>query len=186
MSDFWKDMEGVYSGDNKTLNDFLEGKPFEGTQFKSVRQLTNQSKDASSLFLPQPAGARVRFVANLGSVLTYDNVPDPKVEGTVVTVKTAEGNCTDLDGRVFVSWDDGVFRPILAQHLRPSGINKKRARSVRMYAASLGDISSMFSMTGSSNELVHKATQDLWAVRQDGAGFSIERLFDGTGKPLKV
>lgn len=182
--DFWKGMEGAFSGHNGSLNDYLEGKPFEGNQFKSVRQLTATGRHATALPLPQPAGARVRFIANLGSVLTYDDVPDPSIEGTVVTVKTADGHLTDLNGRVFVSWDDGKFRPILAEHLRISGINKKRARSVQMHVSSLGDISSMFSMTGSSDELVHKATKDLWAVRQDSHGFSIERLFDDTGKPL--
>jgi hypothetical protein len=185
MSDFWKDMEGVYSGKNGSLNDYLEGKPFDGTQFKSVRQLVGKQKEA--LPLPAAAGTRVRFVANLDSVLTYPEIPDPQIEGTVVTVKAASGeHITDLDGRVFVSWDDGKFLPILAEHLRAASMNKKRARSVRMYVSNLGDISSLFSVTGSSDELVHQATQDLWAVRQEGTGFSIERLFDDSGKPLKV
>jgi hypothetical protein len=187
MGDFWEDMSGAYLGNSTSLNDFLEGTPFDGDQFKSVRQLADLYKKSGAIPLPQAAGTRVKFKANLNSVLSYADVPEPSVEGTVVTVKTAEGPKTDLDGRVFVSWDDGKFRPIFAEHLKLSSSNKKRAMSVKMHVSNLGDLSSMFTVLGSSSdELVHKATQDLWSVRKDGEGYSIERLFDDTGKPLKV
>ena len=157
-----------------------------GTQ--SVRALTDAMRLSKALPLPQEAGTRVRFIANLGSVLTYDDIPGCGVEGTVVTVKSADGNVTHHEGRALVLWDDGKFRPILAEHLRLSSVAVKTASSYRMVVADLGDISSMFVTAGSgkdADELVHKATKDLWAVRKDGKKFVIERLFDDTGKPLK-
>jgi len=41
-------------------------------------------------------------------------------------------------------------------------------------------------VTGSRDELVHKATKDLWSFREDGGQFVIERLFNDSGDPLKV
>jgi len=40
--------------------------------------------------------------------------------------------------------------------------------------------------SGNNDELVHKATKDLWSFHQDGDNYVIERLFDETGEPLKV
>lgn len=37
----------------------------------------------------------------------------------------------------------------------------------------------------SSDTLVHKSTNDLWALRQDGGSYFIERLFQDNGQPLK-
>ena len=33
--------------------------------------------------------------------------------------------------------------------------------------------------------LVHKSNRDLWALKQEGGKFFIERLFDDSGNPLK-
>lgn len=186
MGDFWKEMEGAFLGNNSSVDEYLGGKPLEGASFTSMRNLAEQYRQANALPLPQPAGARVRFVANLGSVLTYEDIPDPAVHGTVVTVKTAEGKRTDLNGRVFILWDDGKFRSILAEHLRLATTNKKRARSVRMVVSDLGNLASFFGTTASADELVHRATQDLWAVKKDGESYVIERLFNEDGAPLKV
>jgi len=149
----------------------------------AVRNLLEQPKAALSL--PVTAGSRVAFVANLDSVLSYSDVPHPACEGSVVTVKTAFGPATSQDGRVFVMWDDGHFRSIRAEHLKP-GSPRKTANNFRMVVADLGDISSMFITAGGGDELVHKATKDLWAVKKEGGQYVIERLFDDTGKPLKV
>lgn len=159
---------------------------FGSRHFSSMSELTDMGRAAKGLQLPQIAGTRVRFVANLGSVLTYDNVPDPKIAGTIVTVKTAEGPLTDLDGRVFVAWDDGEFRPIQAEHLRLAGPSRKHASTVRMVVGSLGDISGMFVTAKNGDELIHKATKDLWSFQRKGDNYVINRLFDDTGKPLKV
>ena len=183
--DFWEEMAGAYVG-SEGVDSFFQGREIGGGFYNSMQGLTDKGKSASALPLGQVAGTRVRFIANLGSVLSYDNVPDPKIAGTVVTVKTADGPKTDLDGRVFVAWDDGVFRPILAQHLRLAGPSNKKSSMVRMVVGNLGDISSLFVTASRDDELVHRATKDLWAVKKDGGNFVIERLFDDTGKPLKV
>ena len=36
-----------------------------------------------------------------------------------------------------------------------------------------------------SDTLIHKSTNDLWAIGQDGGDFFIERLFQDNGEPLK-
>ena len=192
--DFWEDMQTAFVRDSsmdKLLEDVpMEGTPFEGEHYTSVRELADSERRKRALLLPVDAGTRVRFVANLGSVLTYPDVPDEGVEGTVVTVRTAGGDRTELDGRVFVSWDDGKFRSILAEHLRPSRRNKRQARSVRIVTSNLGDLSSVFAPAmgahAKSDDLVHKATKDLWSFRQEGGQFVIERLFSEDGAPLKV
>ena len=37
----------------------------------------------------------------------------------------------------------------------------------------------------SSDQLINKSTQDLWAIRKNGDEFFIERLFQDDGEPLK-
>jgi hypothetical protein len=37
----------------------------------------------------------------------------------------------------------------------------------------------------SSDTLIHKSTQDLWALRKVGEEYLIERLFQDNGQPLK-
>lgn len=184
MDDFWDEMRSAFTVDS-AIDTVLQERTLEGPRSKSVRSLTDKEKVASTLPLPQESGTRVRFVANLGSVLTYEDPPPGKMEGTIITVKTAEGNINHREGRVFVLWDDGVFRPILAEHLRRAPRKTRVANVVRM-AGGLGDLSGLFASTSRDDELVHRATKDLWAFRQDGDQYVIERLFDDTGKPLKV
>ena len=124
------------------------------------------------------------FASNLGSVLTYDNPPLPQTTGTVVTVRTAYGDSTTHEGMVFVKWDTGEFGAFNPHHLYPSKI--KQAKSVSFRVSNLGDLSSLFANSKKEGELVHKATQDLWSFKKTENGFSIERLFDDSGEPLKV
>jgi len=184
--DEWRNAFDIESG----IEEFLEGTPFEGEQYTSVRELTDKERSKRALLLPVDAGTRVRFVANLGSVMTYPDVPGEGVEGTVITVRTAHGDSTSLEEKVFVMWDDGKYRSVFAQHLRPSHNKNKHARNVRMVVSDLGDLSAFFEParvgSGKGEDLVHKATQDLWSFRQEGEQFVIERLFTEDGDPLKV
>jgi len=181
---FWEEMRSAFTVDS-AIDTVLQEQSLEGPRSTSMRSLTDKGKAANALSLPQHSGTRVRFVANLGSVLTYDDIPGDKMEGTIITVKTAEGHINHRDGRVFVLWDDGQFRPILAEHLRRAPRKTRVANVVRM-AGSLGDLSSLFGSTSRDDELVHRATKDLWAFREERGQYVIERLFDDTGKPLKV
>lgn len=135
---------------------------------------------------PVKAGTRVCMVPGLRAMLAYTSPPDPGVAGTVVLVKTSSGNMTESQGRVFVAWDDGKFRAIHQSHLCPANTGRKLASNVSQKVASVGDLSEMFSVSRkASDELIHKATKDLWSFRKGTDGFVIERLFDDTGKPLK-
>ena len=164
----------------------LQGKELESPRFSSLRRLTDAGRTAAALPLPVNAGTRVAFIANIGSVLTYSDPPPDGIDGTVVTVRTGSGNATAQDGRVFVLWDDVKLRGIMAEHLRRAKVTSRQAQNVRMVVSNLGDLSSFFASGGRQDELVHKATKDLWAFKKDGDQYVIERLFDDTGKPLKV
>lgn len=54
----------------------------------------------------------------------------------------------------------------------------------RRKIASLGDLDNFLRV--SSDTLVHKIQQDLWALKKEADGqFYIERLFDDSGEPVK-
>ena len=50
--------------------------------------------------------------------------------------------------------------------------------------ASLGDLSGFLRL--SSDLLVHKSSKDLWSVSKTADGFTVNRLFDDDGKPIKA
>lgn len=185
--DFWASLTENSSSRLLTtaMDTHLSGKAL-GESFEGVRALTDAGRAKQALMLPVEVGTRVAFVGGVGAVLTYENPPEAGSMGSVVHVKSAGGNLTSHGGKVFVSWDDGRFLPVHAEHLRlagqPAGRVKRQA-SVRRIA-SLGDLTAFFTKVG-TDTLIHKSTRDLWAVRQDGRGFLIERLFDDTGEPLK-
>jgi len=165
----------------------LKGKTLNEGQFSSVRGLTDTGRQAWQVQIPVEVGTKVEFVANAGSLLTYSDAPDPGAVGKVVTVKSGSGVTTSHNGMVFVEWNDGVFRPIHAEHLKLAKGQKRKGSPNLMRVASLGDLGDIFGKWGAEPDvLVHKATKDLWGVSQDGAGFVIERLFDDDGSPLKV
>jgi len=183
---FWEDMQNAFVADS-SLDLHLQGKTLGGKQATSIRELTEAGRLAHALSLPSEAGTRVRFESNIGSILTYDDVPGPNAEGTVILVKTAMGKKTSHEERVFVLWDDGNFRAIMAEHLRPASTITRRSRNFRMVVSDLGDISNLFTaVIGQADELVHKSTQDLWSFKKNGDDFVIERLFNDTGSPLKI
>jgi hypothetical protein len=188
MSEFWDKLTQGFEGRVSTsLDSYLGGRDLEGDHFNSVRLLSDTGRSKAALELPIKAGTRVTFMNNLGSLLSYENPPNHKMEGSVVTVRTADGDTTYHEDRVFVLWDDGVFRPIHREHLRRAAGNKKRASNVRMVMANLGDISMFFnSADNNSGDLVHKATEDLWSLDKDGDSYVLSRLFDDDGEPLKI
>ena len=186
--DFWDNFlrEGALgeTEDSDSMNTFLTGKPLGGERFTSMQSLTDKGRAAMALQLPVAAGARVMFTGNLGAVLTYADPPAPGSFGTVVEVKSASGKVTAHDGKVFVKWDDGEFRSIHAEHLRPAqGTKRRGAKLARMRVASLGDLTEFLKVA--DDTLIHRSTRDLWGFHRDGGEYIIERLFDGSGEPLK-
>jgi hypothetical protein len=135
------------------------------------------------------SGDRVSFSRSVDALLSYDrsSLPGTKVLGTVVLCKVAgRHKVADNTGRVFVRWDDGKFQPMDPAHLRRATSNRRVAQSFTFKVASLDEIVPAFSTTASDNELVQKATKDLWSFRQEGSQYVIERLFDDNGKPIKA
>ena len=102
-----------------------------GEAFESVRHLTDRSREAAALPLPVSAGTRVSFAGSLGAVLSIDDPPAPGAEGEVVTVRSANGDITHHEGKVFVKWDDGKFRSVYAQHLRVASDLKSQFEKVK-------------------------------------------------------
>lgn len=66
--------------------------------------------------------------------------------------------------------------------VQPWGEPSKTATRERRKVASLADLKA-FQRIGSGT-LVHKSTQDLWALKREGEDYVIERLFQGD-EPLK-
>ncbi len=130
-------------------------------------------------------GMRVAFFSSMESFLTYTNPPAKGSCGTVVQVKCASGNTTSDGDYVFVKWDGGGFLPVLRRHLRVTSTNTRRANDITFQTQNLAVVFASYSLVG-KDELVHKATRDLWSFRKDADEYVIERLFDNNGNPLKV
>lgn len=183
---FWDDfLLGQQTRTASSLDAHLDAREAEMAG-KGLRVLTDQGRAAAALPTPVLAGTRVSFIVNLGSVLSYPDPPAADAEGTVVMVRTAEGDQTGMDDFVFVKFDDGKFIAAHREHLRRARKNKTASTFARR-VSSLGDLSGFLRWGGEEDELVHKATRDLWSFQQTGEGdYIISRLFDDTGEPLKV
>lgn len=185
-SDFWAGLTLGQPSITSSLDTYLQEREEEHLS-RGMRVLTDAGREAAALPVPAKSGLRVSFLTNIGSVLSYPDPPDPDSGGTVVMVRTAEGDQTGMGDMVFVKWDDGKFMAMHREHLRKAKSNKKLASNFVRTALSLGDLTGFFHASQEDNDLVHKATKDLWSFTKspDGA-FVISRLFDETGDPLKV
>ena len=128
--DFWTSLAAGHSNTTlaSAMDSHLSGKSI-GESFGGVSRLTDKHRQANALSLPVEAGTKVVFAGGLGAHLTYDDVPADGVMGEVVKVKSATGEITHHDGKVFVKWADGKFRPIHAEHLRLAGQGKSGRRA---------------------------------------------------------
>jgi hypothetical protein len=132
-----------------------------------------------------PSGTRVAFSGGLSALLSYPDPPEKGETGTVVMVRTAMGDATEQDGMVFVKLDSGRLAALHRDHLRRAPTATRTAQAYRMTVA-MGDLTDFMKSAGGGDDLIHKATKDLWKLSKSGGEFVIERLFDETGKPLKV
>lgn len=181
--EFGADLDWGRTGEMDRL---LQGSDVEASV--TMYDLTDKGRSQNALSAPYEAGQRVTFAGgNIGAVLSYEDVPEDGVGGTIILVKAGDGKKTADGNMVFVQWDDGKFRPIFAEHLRVSSGGEKRASSFVIRVADLVTLSDLFVQHKSADdELIHRATKDLWSFRQSEDGFIIERLFDYNGDPLKV
>lgn len=164
------------------------GRVMGGEQLSGVLNLVIP-KGSPRLVWPPQGGDRVAFATQMDAQLTYRRPPEPGATGTVLKIRTASGDTTHQDGQAFVKWDTGDFSVIHRDHLYqiPEGARIASADSYRITVASLGNISAFFQpVAGIGPDLVHKATQDLWALSKGTEGYTLERLFDAEGDPLKV
>jgi hypothetical protein len=178
MTDFWQDLVDSMAK-SSPMDAYLSR---AASNHRTVLDLSDKGRQQSAVPLATPSGTRVAFRAyNMGLVLTYPKIPAKGTEGTIVMVRTSSGDRTHANDHLFVKWDDGEFFPVHREHLRVVG---KVNTSIR--AASLLDLTDFY-RTASEDELIHKASKDLWSVKQaDDGSYLIERLFDESGGPLKV
>lgn len=127
MSDFWKTLAGNSSSQLLTgsMDSLLSGRA-NGEDFEKMRVLTDTYREANALELPVEAGTKVSFIGTLGAYMAYDNPPPEGSVGEVVQVKSANGDITHNDGKVFIQWDDGEFRPVHAEHLRLASVKSEK------------------------------------------------------------
>ena len=133
-------------------------------------------------------GTRVIAHTNNGVVIP-GQLPQAGTKGSIVAVRTANGDVTSLDGESFVRFDGSEkIERIPNEFLRVASM---RVANLDDHFIVLSGPTSMLeglTLTAASDTtLVHKATKDLWSVSvsQDGA-YDVERLFDEDGNPLKV
>lgn len=178
--EFWN---SIIAGDMYSVDLQIDSKKSANV---SVRDLTDKLRTENALQLPVEAGTKVVFAGGMGAYLSYDNPPVEGDIGEVVTVKSAGGDITHHEGKVFIQWDDGKFRSIHAEHLRPAS-DKKASRELNpsvIRVSSLGDLTQF--LKRADGKLIHKSTNDLWSYSKDADGnFLVERLFDDEGEPLK-
>lgn len=124
--DFWTTLAAGHTNTvlAGAMDSHLSGKSLDES-FGSVRTLTDAHRQANALPLPVEAGTKVVFAGGMGSYLSYEDAPPKGALGEVVTVKSATGEITHHDGKVFVQWGDGKFRGIHAEHLRLAGQGKQ-------------------------------------------------------------
>jgi hypothetical protein len=181
MNQFWDRLLAGSSPNNSTSVDSHLGGKSLTSSFEGVRGLTDKMRAANALALPVEAGTKVVFAGGMGAYLSYEDCPPEGSVGEVVKVKSAAGDITHHDGKVFVQWDDGKLRGIHAEHLRLAG-QGKQGYVIRV--ASLGDLTQF--LKRADGKLIHKSTNDLWSYSKDADGnYVIERLFDDEGAPLR-
>lgn len=182
MANFWDAISNL--GAERTasnLDQFLSGAVDTTIKPKKLAEQNSVQKVA----LPIATGTRVQFAATLDAALAYPTMPADKTAGVVVTVRTAGGKTNTHEGRVFVAFQDGTFGAFYPQHLKYAA-NTRTAKAVVRHVASLGDLSEFMLSKEASDELIHKATKDLWSFKKNGDQYVLERLFDDSGLPLKV
>ena len=166
--DFWTTLATGHSNTvlAGAMDSHLSGKSI-GETFGSVRTLTDTHRAANALALPVAAGTKVAFAGNIGAYMSYDDVPADGVLGEVVTVRSATGEITHHDGKVFVKWADGKFRPIHAEHLRLAGSKTAAVSRKKMENAIAGKMppdskkgrgsNRVIMLTGDSAKVIGKA-----------------------------
>lgn len=175
MSKFWENGGFFVPATAGSLDSHLSG--------NSMVQDYARGRKASG---PVASGTRVAFSGTLSALISYPDPPERGETGTVVMVRTAMGDATEQDGMVFVKLDSGRLAALRREHLLRASSTNRTANAYRMTVTAMGDLTEFMKSAGGDDDLIHKATKDLWKLSKSGGEFVIERLFDETGNPLKV
>ena len=129
-------------------------------------------------------GMRVYVTTNNGLVIP-SNIPICGTKGTVISVKTANGDKTFLDDEVFVRFDGrNKVEKVSYQFLRKASV---KVSNLDDFVFVQGNTSMLHFAQQEDTQLVNKSSKDLWSVKlsEDGS-YDVERLFDSEGNPLKI
>ena len=133
-------------------------------------------------------GQPVQVLPSVGFALSARRLPDPKARGSIVCVRVGRREVSAMGRQgFFTAWEDGKFLempPDLLARVQGGKYDPALARRV----ASLDEVVGReFALSAASpQELIHKATRDLWAFQNVGGQFQLCRLFDYDGNPLHV
>ena len=177
----------MWETDDIVFGSFQKTSSMDAVLETKISDLTDRSRQNKREALNFEDGMRVVAHTNNGVILP-GQLPTSGTKGTVVSVKTATGDVTSLDGEVFVKFDGrNKIDRIPSSFLRVASMKVASIDDHFIVLSGPNLTASFLSQAGGESTLVHKATQDLWSMKvsEDGS-FDVERLFDDNGDPLKL
>ena len=176
----------MWDNDDIVFGSFQKTSSMDAVLETKISDLTDRGRKIKREALNFEDGMRVVAHTNNGVVIP-GQLPTSGTKGTVVSVKTATGDVTSLDGEVFVKFDGrNKIDRIPANFLRVASM-KVSSLDEHFIVLSGPNLSASFMSQAGESTLVHKSTQDLWSMKvSDDGSFDVERLFDDNGDPLKL
>lgn len=177
----------MWDNDDIVFGTFQKTSSMDAVLETRISDLTDRGRKNKREALNFEDGMRVVAHTNNGAVIP-GQLPSSGTKGTVVSVKTATGDVTSLDGEVFVKFDGrNKIDRIPANFLRVASMKVANINDHFIVLSGPNLSASFMNHVGGESTLVHKATQDLWSMKvSDDGSFDVERLFDGNGDPLKI
>lgn len=157
-------------------------------ELRAQRRVARSAAPAQAIKPPGIYGLPVRLTPSVGYALSTRRLPDPQARGSIVCVRTARGEVSAMGRQgFFTAWEDGKFLEIPPDILARVQGGKYDPALVRR-VANLGDVvGKEYALSATSpQELIHKATRDLWAFQKVEGQYQLCRLFDYDGNPLHV
>ncbi len=177
----------MWETDDIVFGSFQKTSSMDAVLETKISDLTDRGRKSKREALNFDDGMRVVAHTNNGVILP-GQLPTSGTKGTVVSVKTATGDVTSLDGEVFVKFDGrNKIDRIPSNFLRVASMKVANINDHFIVLSGPNLSASFMSQAGGESTLVHKSTQDLWSMRvSDDGSFDVERLFDDKGDPLKI
>jgi hypothetical protein len=146
--------------------------------FDSVLSPSRVVKASSSNVDVMGIGTRIKMVSSIESMLMHPNVSGGQY-GTIVRIKNASSDKNSFT----VKWDNGPVEFVNKKYIEVAEDGEK-GNFMRVASSQVIDFFKSSKVPGG---IVHKSSQDLWAVNKtDDGDYVLERLFDSTsGFPLR-